>query len=39
MFVLVLTQLPKFVKGRFFRSFAAMTFPFVIDRHGSGAVR
>lgn len=30
MFVLVLTQLPKFVKGGFFPSFAAMTFPFVI---------
>ncbi len=30
MFVLVLTQLPKFVQGGFFPSFAAMTFPFVI---------
>lgn len=30
MFALVATQLPKFVKGGFFPSFAAMTFPFVI---------
>ncbi len=29
-FVLVLTQVPRFVKGGFFPSYAAMTFPFVI---------
>lgn len=30
LFVLVLTQLPKFIRGGFYPSFAAMTFPFVI---------
>lgn len=30
LFVMVLTQLPKFLRGGFFPSFAAMTFPFVI---------
>lgn len=30
LFVVVLTQLPKFLRGGFFPSFAAMTFPFVI---------
>ncbi len=29
-FVLVLTQVPRFIKGGFFPSYAAMTFPFVI---------
>lgn len=36
MFLLVLTQLPKFVKGGFFPSFAAMTFPFVITATAFG---
>ena len=30
LFVFVLTQVPKFIKGGFYPSFAAMTFPFVI---------
>ena len=36
MFLVVLTQLPKFVKGGFFPSFAAMTFPFVITATALG---
>lgn len=36
MFLLVLMQLPKFVKGGFFPSFAAMTFPFVITATAFG---
>ena len=30
LFIMVLTQVPKFIRGGFFPSFAAMTFPFVI---------
>lgn len=30
LFIVVLTQLPKFLRGGFFPSYAAMTFPFVI---------
>lgn len=35
-FVMVLSQLPKFIAGGFFPSFAAMTFPFVITATALG---
>ena len=38
LFVVVLTQLPKFIAGGFFPSFAAMTFPFVITATALGKV-
>lgn len=36
LFVVVLTQLPKFLRGGFFPSYAAMTFPFVITATALG---
>lgn len=38
LFVVVLTQLPKFIAGGFYPSFAAMTFPFVITATALGKV-
>lgn len=38
LFVVVLTQLPKFIAGGFYPSFAAMTFPFVITAVALGMV-
>ncbi|WP_160214108.1 MULTISPECIES: TDT family transporter [Bacteria] len=38
LFAVVLTQLPKFVAGGFYPSFAAMTFPFVITATALGMV-